>query len=172
MVDPIRLTMGYEPEWLKPYPSREATAPDSIVQTPSSYSKYATLSYDLKARTWSVIGPAVEGLDTLVTTPLGVMGVPVNWRGRLNAPGYQIPYDLRKVEDNAVYLLRGSKWDRISAAGPSPQYLYEMTSLAFDTKRNQPKRLPMPHIKRWHRHKARTRWVIHQVTDIQRNKFE
>ena len=25
----------------------------------------------------------------------------------------------------------------ISAAGPSPQYLYEMTSLAFDTKRNQ-----------------------------------
>jgi hypothetical protein len=40
-------------------------------------------------------------------------------------------------EDNAVYLLRGSKWYRISAAGPSPQYLSEMTSLAFDTKRNQ-----------------------------------
>lgn len=137
MVDPIRLTMGYEPEWLKSFPSREATAPDSIVQTPSGYSRYATLSYDLKARTWSVVGPAVEGLDTLVTTPLGVMGVPVNWRARLNAPGYQIPYDPRKVEDNAVYLLRGSKWDRISAAGPSPQYLYEMTSLAFDTKRNQ-----------------------------------
>ena len=137
MVDPIRLTMGYEPEWLKPYPSRAGTAPDSIVQTPSGYSKYATLSYDLKARTWSVIGPAIVGLDTLLTTPLGVMGVPVNWRARLNAPGYQIPYDPRKVEDNAVYLLRGAKWDRISGPGPSPQYLYEMTSLAFDTRRNQ-----------------------------------
>jgi hypothetical protein len=72
-----------------------------------------------------------------LTTPLGVMGVPVNWRARLNAPGYQIPYDPRKVEDNAVYLLRGAKWDRISGPGPSPQYLYEMTSLAFDTRRNQ-----------------------------------
>jgi hypothetical protein len=137
MVRPIRLTWGYEPQWLKPYPSRTAAAPDAIVQAPSSYTKFATFEYDLKARTWSVIGPAPEGLDTLVTTPLGVMGVPVNWPARLNDVGYQLPYDPRKVEDNAIYLLRGSRWERMSAPGPSPQYLYEMTSLAFDSRRNQ-----------------------------------
>jgi hypothetical protein len=137
MVVPIRLTSGYEPDWLKDYPSRSAGASDAIVQFPSGYSKYATFSYDVTAKSWSVIGPAPLGLDTLVTTPLGVMGVPVNWRARLNASGYQLPYDPRKVEDNAVYLLRGTKWERLSAPGPSPQYLYEMTSLAFDSKRSQ-----------------------------------
>ena len=137
MVRPIRLTWGYEPEWLKAYPSRTATAPDAVAQTPSSYSKFATFSYDLKTRTWSVTGPAPEGLDTLVTTPLGVMGVPVNWPARLNDAGYQIPYDPRNPEDNPIYLLRGATWERMSGPGPSPRYLYEMTSLAFDTRRNQ-----------------------------------
>jgi len=137
MVRPIRLTSGYEPEWLKSYPSRTAVAPDAVVQAPSSYTKFATFSFDLKSKTWSVIGPAPEGLDTLVTTPSGVMAVPVNWPARLNDAGYQNPFDSSKVEDNAVYLLRGSRWERISGKGPSPQYLYEMTSLAFDTKRNQ-----------------------------------
>jgi hypothetical protein len=41
------------------------------------------------------------------------------------------------VEDNAMYLLRGAAWERLSRLGPSPQNLYEMTSLAFDTRRNQ-----------------------------------
>jgi len=137
MVFPVRLTAGYEPEWLKTFPSRTNAAPDAIVQTPSGYVKYVTFAHDLETRKWSVIGPAPQGMDTLVTTPLGVMGVPVTWRARLNASGYQLPYDARQMEDNGVYLLRGTKWERISSPGPSPQYLYEMTSLAFDTKRNQ-----------------------------------
>lgn len=137
MAKPVRLTWGYEPEWLKSYPDRKVAAPDAIVQVPSSYSKYVTFSYDVKARKWSIIGPAPTGLDTLVTTPLGVMAVPVNWPARLNDAGYQATYDPRKAEDNAVYLLRGSRWERISDPGPSPQNLYEMTSLAFDTSRNQ-----------------------------------
>ena len=41
---------------------------------------------------------------------------------------------MRTVADIAMYLLRGSKWERISGPGPSPHYL---TTLAFDTKRNQ-----------------------------------
>lgn len=138
MVKPVRLTSGYEPEWLKPYPSRTAAAPDAIVQTPSSYTKFVTFTYDLQTRSWSVLGPAPLGLDTLVTTPLGVMGVPVNWPARLNDAGYQTVFDPRKPEDNAVYLLRGANWERLgNPESRSPQNLYEMTSLAFDTKRNQ-----------------------------------
>ena len=64
------------------------------------------------------------------------IGYPVYTQG-CRAPGYQLPYDPRKVDNNAVYLLRGSKWKRISGARQSPQYLYERTSLAFDTKRDQ-----------------------------------
>ncbi|MBL8228637.1 MAG: hypothetical protein JNL98_09175 [Bryobacterales bacterium] len=137
MVVPVRLTTGYEPAWLRNYPARTAAAPDSIVQTPSSYTRFVTFTYSMAERKWVVLGPAPLGLDTLVTTPLGVMGVPVNWRARLNAAGYQLPFDARQQEDNAVYLLRGTSWERLSAPGPSPQYLYEMTSLAFDTRRNQ-----------------------------------
>lgn len=137
MVIPVRLTTGYEPDWLRTYPSRTSAAPDAIVQVQSSYTKYVTFSYDITRRSWSLLGPAPAGLDTLVTTPHGVMAIPVNWRSRLNASGYQLPYDPRTQADNAVYLLRGAKWERLSAQGASPQYLYEMTSLAFDTKRNQ-----------------------------------
>lgn len=137
LVKPVRLTTGYEPDWLRTYPARKAAAPDAVVQTPSSYTKFVTFAYDLGSRKWSVLGPAPEGLDTLVDTPLGVMGVPVNWPARLNDAGYQIPYDPRKKEDTGVYLLRGVNWERLSRPGPSPRYLYEMTSLAFDTRRNQ-----------------------------------
>ena len=138
MVRPIRLTSGYEPGWLKPYPSKKNTAPDALVKEPSSYSKYVTWAYDLRARRWSVLGPAPAGLDTLVATPLGVMGVPVNWPGRLNDAGYQLPWRASHTpEDNAVFQLRGARWERLDRSGPSPQNLYEMTSLAFDTRRGR-----------------------------------
>ncbi|MCC6586925.1 MAG: hypothetical protein IT168_09560 [Bryobacterales bacterium] len=137
MVKPVRFTAGYEPEWSKRFPARRAAAADAVVQTPSSYTRFVTFSYDLNARQWSVAGPAPEGLDTLVSTPLGVMAIPVNWPARLNDAGYQATWDPRKVEDNAVYLWKANQWQRLSKPGPSPQNLYEMTSLAFDTKRNQ-----------------------------------
>ncbi|HUQ91366.1 MAG TPA: kelch repeat-containing protein [Bryobacteraceae bacterium] len=137
MARPIRLTSGYDPAPLRSYPSKKTTAPDAVVTQPSSYVKYATWSYNLRQRRWTILGPAPAGLDTLVTTPLGVMGVNVNWPGRLNDAGYQLPWNPALPEDNAIYLLRDSKWDRLSAPGPSPQNLYELTSLAFDTKRSQ-----------------------------------
>ena len=137
-VRPIRLTSGYEPPWLRRYPSKTNVAPDALVSQPSSYSKYVTWNYNVKTRRWSIVGPAPAGLDTLVTTPQGVMGVNVNWPGRLNDAGYQLPWDpSQPAEDNAIFLLRDSRWERLNPSGPSPQNLYEMTSLAYDSKRNQ-----------------------------------
>jgi hypothetical protein len=137
-VRPIRLTSGYEPSWLRPYPAGTNVAPDALISEPSSYVKYVTWSYNLDTRRWSIVGPAPAGLDTLVTTPIGVVGVHVNWPGRLNDAGYQLVWSpSQKPEDNAIFLLRGSQWERRSGPGPSPQNLYEMTGLAYDIRRNQ-----------------------------------
>src|SRR5262249_21961967 len=77
--------------------------------------------------------------DALVTTELGVMGVNVNWPGRLNDAGYQNPWSpSQPPEDNAIFLYKPAEkhWERLSK-GPAPQNLYEMTSLAWDSKRRQ-----------------------------------
>jgi hypothetical protein len=138
MVPRFRLTTGYEPAWLRSYPTEAKVAPDALVRPPSSYRKAITSSYDPDTREWKILGPAPAGVDTLVTTPHGVMGVPVNWPGRLTSSGYQRlwrPSD--PPEDNAIFLLRGSQWERLSKGQPSPQHLYEMTSMAYDSKRDQ-----------------------------------
>lgn len=137
MARPIRLTAGYEPPWLRAYPSKTNVAPDALVSQPSSYAKYATWSYNLTTRRWSIIGPAPAGLDTLVSAPLGVMGVNVNWPSRLTDAGYQLVWNPYQAEDNAIFLLRGSQWERLSRGGNSPRNLYEMTSLAYDSRRKQ-----------------------------------
>jgi hypothetical protein len=137
MVHPIRLTTGYEPAWLRDYPSKTNVAPDALVSQPSSYVKYATWSYNLNTRRWTIAGPAPAGVDTLVSTPLGVMGVNVNWPGRLTDAGYQLPWTPTHAEDNAIFLLHGAQWERLSTHGSAPQNLYEMTSLAWDSKRKQ-----------------------------------
>ena len=138
MVRAIRLTAGYAPDWLLPYPEKTAQAPDALVSQGSSYNKFVTWVYNPESRRWSIAGPAPAGLDTLVTTPLGVMGVPVNWPGRLNDTGYQLPWSpSQPPEDNAVYLFRNGSWERVSAPGPSPQNLYEMTGLAWDGRRER-----------------------------------
>jgi hypothetical protein len=138
MVKPIRLTTGYEPEWIRDYPERSAVAADALVSRPSSSRKFATFLYDADAKTWEITGPAPAGLDTLATTPLGVMGVPVNWPARLNDAGYNLPWGPQDPpEDNDVYLYRNARWEKLSAGQPSPQNLYEMTSLAWDSKREQ-----------------------------------
>lgn len=135
---PIRLTSGYEPEWLRSYPSKANVAPDALVSQPASYAKYVTWTYDLKARKWALLGPAPAGLDTLISSPLGVIGVTVNWPGRLNDAGYHLPWSpSQPPEDNAIFLLHGSNWDRLSKPGPSPQNLYEQTGLVWDSKRSQ-----------------------------------
>jgi len=76
-------------------------------------------------------------VDALVTTRHGVMGVNVNWPGRENDAGYQFPWDPAQPSDNAIFLLRGARWERLSKGQPSPQNLFEMTSKAYDSKRDQ-----------------------------------
>jgi len=138
MVRPIRLTTGYEPELLRSFPGKLRVAPDALVFPPSSYVKYATWAYAPDAGRWELLGPAPAGLDTLVSTPNGVMGVTVDWPARLNDAGYQLPWNsVQPSEDSALYLFRGSHWERLDKGPPSPQNLYEMTSLAFDSTRQR-----------------------------------
>jgi hypothetical protein len=140
MVRPIRLTTGYDPAPLARFPAWRGTASDALVTTPSSYVRYATWSYDSATARWEIVGPAPVGLDTLVTTKRGVMGVNVHWSTRLNDAGYLLPWSPRKPPaDNALYLFRSDlkRWERLSGAGPSPQNLYEMTSLAYDSQRDR-----------------------------------
>jgi hypothetical protein len=53
---------------------------------------------------------------------------------------YHLPWDPAGPEkDNTVYLLEpgGKSWKRLGPPQPSPQNLYEMTTLAFDSKRDR-----------------------------------
>jgi hypothetical protein len=140
LVMAIRLTTGYDPEALQDYPARRTVAPDAVIQTPSSYSRWATFSYDTQSGQWELAGPAPVGMDTLVTTPRGVIGVNVDWRERLNDAGYQRPWSPEDPPaDTAVYLFNPAekRWDRLGNEQPSPQNLYESASLAYDTKRDR-----------------------------------
>jgi hypothetical protein len=141
MVRGIRLTAGYDPEALREYPAKIAAAPDAVVQTPSSYVRYATFAYDTQSGVWELLGPApAAGLDTLVSTPRGVMAVNVDWPSRLNDAGYQLPWSAKMPPvDTAVYLFDAAqkRWTRLGGGTSGPQNLYEMTSLAFDSKRQR-----------------------------------
>jgi hypothetical protein len=140
MMRTIRLTAGYEPGALRRYPAKRTAAPDALLQTPSSYTVFATFSYDPQSGMWELLGPAPVGLDTLVTTPRGVMGVNVDWPERLNDAGYQRPWSPKDPPvDTAVYLfsVAAKQWTRLGSRQPSPQNLYESASLAYDTKRDR-----------------------------------
>jgi len=68
------------------------------------------------------------------------MGVNVDWPSRLNDAGYHVPWRAWQApEDKAIYLLEvaNKTWKRLSQGQPSPQNLYEQTTLAFDSKRDQ-----------------------------------
>ncbi len=137
----VRLTTGYQPSELKDIPSSSDVAPDALVRPPSSYVKFATWTFDPQTSTWELAGAAPLGLDTLVTTTEGVIGIDVDWRTRLNDAGYQRPWTpASDPKDAGVYLYRAAQrtWERLDRPGsPSPQNLYELTSLAYDSRRNQ-----------------------------------
>lgn len=140
LVLPIRLTTGYEPPALADFPAVRTAAPDAIVTTPSSYIRYATWSYDPESGRWQLLCGAPAGVDTLVTTRHGVVGVNVAWRTRLNDAGYQLPWSpSQPPEDKAAWLFEAAqkRWVRLSDGPPSPQNLYEMTALAYDPKRDR-----------------------------------
>ena len=139
-VRPILLTTGYEPACLRDFLGEPRARLDAKVKPPTAYSKYVTWSFEPDSGRWAVLAPAPVGLDTLVTTPHGVLGVNVDWPTRLNDAGYLLPWSPDQPEkDNAVYLFEAGQrsWKRLGERQPSPQNLYEMTSLAHDSKRDR-----------------------------------
>ncbi|MEW5974976.1 MAG: kelch repeat-containing protein [Acidobacteriota bacterium] len=143
MVRTVRLTTGYEPGWLKAFPSTLTSdyqaKVDALVNPPSSYVKYVTWSFDPDRGSWELLGAAPAGLDTVFSTPKGVMAVNVDWPSRLNDAGYLLPWKPSDpAEDKALYLWRSDRkdWERLTEGPLSPQNLYEQTSLAYDPKRD------------------------------------
>ena len=139
MTRTIRLATGYDPELLRGYPEKNSAAADAVA-APSSYVKYSTYLYEPDGGKWSLAGAAPAGVDTLVSTPRGVMGVNVDWPARLNDSGYQVPWRAGSADqDTALYLYSAARkqWTRLDRVKPSPQNLYEMTALAYDTKRDR-----------------------------------
>lgn len=124
MARPIGLTEGYQPEWLK---SETSACP-----------RCATWSYDPGTRKWERLASAPPGVTALVTTPRGVIGATVAWGSRLDRRGYLLPGG-DVGEDNPLFLFSAAKneWIRLGDPQPSPGNLYEMTSVAYDTRRDQ-----------------------------------
>jgi hypothetical protein len=140
VVRPIRLTTSYNPGPLAKFPGRPKAHFDALADPPGSYDKWATWSYDPDTGRWDLLGPAPGSLDTLATTPRGVIGVNVDWPSRLNDSGYNIPWDpSRPPQDRSVYRFDAAAraWTRLGGPQPAPQNLYEPTSLAYDSKRDQ-----------------------------------
>jgi hypothetical protein len=124
MVKAVGLTEGYEPAWVK--------------SNPPDCQRCATWSYDPESLKWERLGSAPPGLTTLVSTPRGVMGVNVAWGGRLDRAGYLRPFE-GGADDKMVFLFDAARkqWTRLGKPQTSPQNMYEMTSLAYDTRRDQ-----------------------------------
>jgi hypothetical protein len=136
----LRLTTGYEPALCGQSP-KIGVAPDALVRPGSSYVRFLTWTFDPRTSKWELAGPAPLGVDTLVSTPHGVVGVNVDWPARLNDAGYQLPWSpANPHQDTAIYLYHAAekRWERLNGKDtPSPQNLYELTSLAYDSKRDQ-----------------------------------
>jgi hypothetical protein len=127
----ILLTAGYEPELLREVEPRNPDLGAGEAFTRSSYRKWVTTTHDPSTERTELLCSGVPGLDLTVTTPHGVMGVDHYWdiveeKVRTNAP-------------NSVYLLDVARreWRKLPNPGPWPQNLYEMTSLVYDSKRDQ-----------------------------------
>jgi hypothetical protein len=139
-VRPILLTTGYVPGGLSEFPGEPRARVDAKVKPPTAYSKYATWTFDPDSGRWDIVGPAPFGVDTLVSTKLGVFGINVDWPERLKDSGYHLPWSPDDpAVDNAFfrYDAAAKEWKRIGQRQTSPQNLYEMTSLAHDTKRDR-----------------------------------
>ncbi len=141
MVRLVRLTTGYDPEPLRAYPGSPRARPGAIVSTPSGYSKWTTWTFDPDDNSWELLCGAPYGMDTLVATPHGAVGVTVSWRQRLADSGYLLPWrESQPGDERDVYLLDVARrtWTRLGgSADDAPQNLYEMTSLVYDSKRDR-----------------------------------
>jgi hypothetical protein len=136
----VFLTAGYEPELLADCPPLNPDFGTGENFNFSGYAKWATWTYDDRQQEWRLLCPALPGLDLLVSTPRGVLGVNYYWRAVNSTDRYDmVRYEDKSVVENAVYLLDVGqrKWKKLTREGPWPQNLYEMTSLVFDSKRDQ-----------------------------------
>lgn len=136
----IYLTAGYEPEFLKNFWPVDPDFGEGENFKQSGYSKWVTWTYDPESERWSILGPTRPGLDLLVTTPAGVMGVDYYWdafnsKNRNNL----VPFEGRMAVENSVYRLdvEDRQWRKLTTAGPWPQNLHEQTALVYDSRRNQ-----------------------------------
>ncbi|MBN2288915.1 MAG: hypothetical protein JXQ83_06240, partial [Candidatus Glassbacteria bacterium] len=136
----IALTAGYQPECLAGY---EPLSPDfgsGEEFTRSSYVKWATWAFGLETGQWEILCSGRRGLDLTVSTPRGVMAVNSDWGSLYSESGpEQVLFNGEKVKENAVFLLDAAKrsWSKLTYTGPWPQNLYELTALAYDTRRDR-----------------------------------
>ncbi len=136
----VYLSAGYEPEVLKDFWPRNPDFGAGENFKRSGYEKWVTWTFDPESEKWEILCPTLPGLDLLVTTPRGVMGVDYNW-GAVNSPNRPdtVVFQGETVVDNSVYLLDVAQreWRKLTKTGPWPQNLYEMTALVYDSKRAQ-----------------------------------
>lgn len=141
MVRPIHLMSGYVPEKLRDFPGEPRPLEGAKVKLPTSYNKYATQAYDPDTGRFDTVGPAPAGLDQFVTTKHGVMGVDVDWPNRDDDAGYNRKWTPDSpVEEKSLFAFDAAKktWkQRGDRKQPAPQNLYELTSLAYDSTRDQ-----------------------------------
>jgi hypothetical protein len=140
MVRNIQLMTGYIPERLRDYPGEPRPHTGAKVVPPTWYVKYATWTFDPDRGRFEIVGPAPLGVDTLVTTKHGVLGLNVDWPRRDNDAGYNIPWTPdQPPEEKALFAFDSSKktWKRLGDKQVGPQNLYELTSLAYDSQHDQ-----------------------------------
>lgn len=136
----VYLTGGYEPEPLMDIEPKKMRSGKDENFTSSHYTKWVTWVYHEDNQKWEIICSGSPGLDLLVQTPHGVMGVDYNW-GAVDSQEDRdrITWKGEPMVPNSVYLLdvAGRKWRKITRNGPWPQNLYEMTALVYDSNRDQ-----------------------------------
>ena len=136
----IYLTAGYAPEILHDYEPRSPDVGAGENFTSSGYRKWVTWTYDTDTELWEIICTGAPGLTLTVTTPHGVMALDYNWRAVNSKKRTDlVMFEGKFFVEYAVFLLDVAKrfWKKLSTTGPWPQSLDEMTSLVYDSKRDQ-----------------------------------
>jgi hypothetical protein len=135
----IYLTAGYNPELLRQIDPCHPDFGSGENFKMAGYTKWATWGYDREKEIWEIICSGHVGLDLTVSTPHGVLAVDYSW-GAIDAADRsdRVLYEGKQVVENAVFLLTVAdrQWHKLSADGPWPQNLYEMTALVYDSKRD------------------------------------